>query len=157
VGSKGRGTTRVAQLGVLVAGMIAAGAVGCTSGGAAASRAMPAAQSSSRAASAIPSAAPRVIDGLVVGKAYAYRLYVQCGVGKIFYGERTWSPLPPVGQPPKNRPVPGQAAPGEYVAGTLTLEQPGILRFTADNALVAAPYSVSFRLSATPVNSACIS
>jgi hypothetical protein len=62
-----------------------------------------------------------------------------------------------VGQPPKNRLVGGPAGADDYVAGTLTLEQPGILQFTADNALAAAPYSVTFRLSATPINSGCVS
>jgi hypothetical protein len=154
VGSNGRGIIRLAPL---VAGVISAGIVGCTSGGSAAGQAAAAPQPSSRAAPTATPAAPQVIDGLVIGKAYAYRLYVQCGVGKIFYAERTWSPVPPVGQPPQNRTLHGQIASGEYVAGTLTLEQAGILRFTADNALVAAPYSVTFRLSATPINSGCTS
>jgi hypothetical protein len=147
----------VAPLAVLVAGAIAAGAVGCTSGGSTASQAVTAAQSSAPVAPATPRATTQVIDGLVVGKAYAYRLFVQCGVDKIFYGERTWNPVPPIGQPPKNRPVHGQTASDEYMVGTLTLEQPGILRFTADNTLVASPYSVTFRLSATPINSGCTS
>jgi hypothetical protein len=146
----------VTPLTVLVAGVIAAGAIGCTSGGSTASQAVTAAPSSPRAAPPTTPSAPQVIDGLVVGKAYPYRLSVLCGIGKIFYGTRTWRPVPPVRQPPANSTVEAQPGSGQYVPGTLTLEQAGILRFTAGNALGASPYSVTFRLSATPINSACM-
>jgi hypothetical protein len=148
-------------LAALVAGAIAAGGAGCTSASSASSQSPavthPASVSAPTTPPAAPPTTPRVIGGLVVGKAYPYQLYVLCGVGKISYGGRTWSPVPPVGQPPKNRSVHGQSPAGEYLPGTLTLEQPGILRFTANSAVVASPYSVTFRLSATPINSACIS
>ena len=154
--SKGRGILREAPLAVLVAGVIAAGAAGCTSASSTSRQSPAVTHPASGATPAATPTAPRVIGGLVVGKPYPYRLYVLCGVGKIFYGGRTWSPVPPVRQPP-NRPVHAQTTAGEYLPGTLTLEQPGILRFTADRALTASPYSVTFRLSATPINSACIS
>jgi hypothetical protein len=154
--SKGRGILREAPLAVLVAGVIAVGAVGCASASSTAGQSAAVTHAASRAAQAATPTAPRVIGGLVVGKAYAYRLYIHCGVGKIMYGGLTWGPVPPVTPPPGNRPVNGQTTYDGYVAGALTLEQAGVLRFTADTNIVVSPWAVTFKPAATPgIASAC--
>ena len=151
-----RGILREAPLAALAAGVIAASAAGCTSASSTASQSAAVTHAASQAAQAATPTAPRVIGGLVVGKAYAYRLYIHCGVGKIMYGGRTWSPVPPVPQYHGNRSVNGQTTYDGYVTGTMTLEQAGILRFTADTNIVVAPWAVTFKPAARPgITSAC--
>jgi hypothetical protein len=91
-----------------------------------------------------------VIGTLVIGKAYPYRLFIHCGVRKVTFGGRTWSPVQPVPQYRGNRPVNGTTTTDGYVTGTMTPERPDTLRFTADNAIAVAPFSVIFKPSATP-------
>jgi hypothetical protein len=103
-------------------------------------------------------ATPSPVSGsLVTGKAYPYRLFIHCGVRTVAFGGRAWRPVQPVPQYQGNRPVNGIATYDGFVTGTMTLEKSGALRFTADNAIAMAPFTVIFVPAvATPgVGQAC--
>lgn len=148
--SQRRWTRWEAPLAGLVVAGIAAGALGCAPGGTASHPTATAhlsatVQPSSRAAATTP-----ITNGsLVIGKPYPYRLFIHCGVRKVLFGGRTWSPVRPVQKYPGNRPVHGITTEDGYVVGTMTLERAGTLRFVADNAIVKAPFAVVFERAAT--------
>src|SRR5258708_15003408 len=120
--SQRRGIVRGAPLAGLVVAGLAAGVVACGSAGGAASHPTATARPSAtvqspRAAGTAPSAS----GSLVSGKAYPYRLFIHCGVRKVIFGGRTWSPVQPVQQYRENRPVNGITTDDGYVTGAITL------------------------------------
>ena len=151
-----RGQRRGIRRETLLAGVMAAGiataAVACSGTGSTASRAAVTVSPAGTVRSsphATMTASP-ASGTLVIGKAYPYRLFIHCGVRKVAFGGRTWSPVQPVPQYRGNRPVNGTVTADGYVTGAMTLEAPGTLRFTADNAIAVVPFAVIFKPAATP-------
>jgi hypothetical protein len=77
-----------------------------------------------------------------IGEPYRFDLYIHCGAPVVSFAGRAWKPVPPVPAYPGPREVNGIATYTGYVAGTMTLVNALTLRFTADPAAVAAPFSV---------------
>src|SRR5579859_5011847 len=142
-----RGTRRETLLAGVVAAGIATAAVACSSAGSTASHAAVTASPpvTVRSSPQATTTASPASGALVIGKAYPYRLFIHCGVRKVAFGGQTWNPVQPVPQYRGNRPVNGTVTADGYVTGTMTLEAPGTLRFTADNAIAVAPFAVTFK------------
>jgi hypothetical protein len=135
--------------GLVVAG-IAAGTIGCAAAGTASYPAVtPHLSTTVHASPRAAAIGPLASGSLVIGKPYLYRLFIHCGVRKVAFGGRTWSPVQPVQQYQGNRPVHGITTVDGYVVGTMTLERAGTLRFAANNAIAKAPFAVLFERAAT--------